>query len=115
MYNDGRIEAGVFLMGLLLSCGDEWQKRSAIITARHDVQTEACVKVLFGQLKTAKNTTAMRRYLNEVINVLSSMPPNLVRQGFEELANDSSFTHRMRAKFDDVVLDLDFRQRHGRE
>lgn len=113
MYNYGRPEAGVFLVGLLLTCGDDWHKRTAIVTALYDVQTEACVKLLFGQLKTVKNTTASRHYLNEVLGVLSCMPPTLVRQGFEELAEDSAFTYRMRAKFAKIVLDLADRQRRG--
>jgi hypothetical protein len=51
MYNYGRKEAGVFLIGLLLTCGDNWEKRRAIATALYDVQDEFCVNVLFGELK----------------------------------------------------------------
>ena len=32
MYNYERKEAGVFLIGLLLTCGDNWEKRRAITT-----------------------------------------------------------------------------------
>ena len=48
MYNYERKEAGVFLIGLLLTCGDNWEKRRAIATALYDVQTEVCVNVIFG-------------------------------------------------------------------
>ena len=84
MYNHGRMEAGVYLLGLVLASGDDWRKRTAVVTALYDVQSEGCVKVLFGQLKTVKSTSATRGYLKEVIDVLSSMRPTLVRQGFEE-------------------------------
>jgi hypothetical protein len=30
MYNCGRTEAGVFLIGLLMTCGEKWEKRIAI-------------------------------------------------------------------------------------
>jgi hypothetical protein len=113
MYNYERAEAGVFLIGLLLTCGDNWEKRRAVATALYDVQTEVCVNALFGELKRVKNTNSTRRYLNEVIDVLSCMPPALVRPGFEELAKDKSLTPRMRAKFQTVRDDVVYRHQHG--
>jgi hypothetical protein len=113
IYNYERAEAGVFLIGLLLTCGDNWEKRRAVATALYDVQTEVCVHALFGELKRVKNTNSTRRYLNEVIDVLSCMPPALVRSGFEELAKDKSFTPRMRAKFKTVRDDVVYRHQHG--
>ncbi len=113
MYNHKRKEAGVFLIGLLLTCGDNWEKRTAIATALYDVQTEDCVNVLCGELKRVKNTNSTRRYLNEVIDRLSRMPPSLVLSGFEELLADKSLTPRMRAKFETVRADLDYRHQQG--
>src|SRR6266481_4308899 len=43
IYNHDRKEAGVFLIGLLLTCGDDWEKRRAIANALFDVQSEVCV------------------------------------------------------------------------
>ncbi len=103
MYNYGRTEAGVFLIGLLLTCGDDWEKRMAIAAALYDVQTEACVNVLLSELRRVKSTNATRRYLGEVIDRLSSMPPSLVLAGFEELAQDKSFTPWMRTRLSEAV------------
>lgn len=113
MYNYDRKEAGVFLIGLLLSCGDNWEKRRAIATALYDVQTEGCISVLIGEIKRVKNTNSTRRYLNEVIDVLSCMPPPLVLPGLEELVADNSLTPRMRAKVESVRGDLSYRHQHG--
>jgi hypothetical protein len=113
MYNYDRKEAGVFLIGLLLTCGDNWEKRRVIATALYDVQTEVCVNVLFGELKRVKNTNSTRRYLKEVIDLLSCMPPALVLPGFEELVADKSLTPRMRTKFKTVRDDLAYRHQHG--
>jgi hypothetical protein len=113
MYNYDRKEAGVFLIGLLLSCGDNWEKRRAIATALFDVQNEVCVDVLFGELKRVKNTNKTRRYLNEVIDVLSCMPPPLVLSGLEEMVADISLTPRMRTKVETVRGDLAYRHQHG--
>lgn len=88
MCNHERKEAGVFLIGLLLTCGDNWEKRRAIAIALYDVQTEVSVNVLFGELKRLKNTNSTRRYLNEGIDLLSCMSPTLVLSGFDELVAD---------------------------
>ncbi len=47
MYNYERPEAGVFLIGVLLTWGDNWEKRRAVAAALRGVQTEGCVRVLF--------------------------------------------------------------------
>ena len=113
MYNYDRKEAGVFLIGLLLTCGDNWEKRRAIATALYDVQNEVCVNVLFGELKRVKNINSTRRYLNEVIDVLSCMPRPLVLPGFEELVADKSLSPKMRAKVESVLGDLAPGHQHG--
>jgi len=46
MYNYERKEAGVFLIGLLLTCGDNWEKRRVIATALYDVQIVLVLVVL---------------------------------------------------------------------
>ena len=113
MYEFGRDEAGVFLIGLLMTCGDNWEKRLAIVKVLYHVQTERCVDVLFGELKRVRNTNSTRRYLRELVSVLSEMPAKLVRSGFEALAEDKSLSHRMRSKFEQALDFLDYQERHG--
>lgn len=96
MYNCGRAEAGVFLLGLLRTCGDNWEKRMAIATSFFDMQTEPHISALFEELRRVKNINSTRRYLRELIGVLSAMPPSLVLSGFQELAEDKSLTVRIR-------------------
>jgi len=112
MYNYERKVVGVFLVGLLLTCGDNWENRRVIATALYDVQTEVCVNVLFGELKRVNNTNSTRRYLKEVIDLLSCLPPALVLPGFEELVAEKSLTPRMRTKFKTVRDDLAYRHQH---
>ena len=54
MYEFGRDEAEVFLIGLLTTCGDNWEKRLAIVEVLYHVQTEHRVNVLFGEKKAGK-------------------------------------------------------------
>ncbi|MFI5458174.1 MAG: hypothetical protein ACHRXM_22290 [Isosphaerales bacterium] len=99
MHTGGRKEAGVLLLGLLASCGDHWERRIAIVEALQGFDTKPCADFLFGEFKRVKSSNTTRRYLGAVIKVLSTMRPKLVEAGFESLADDKSFTPKMRDKF----------------
>jgi len=103
MYCHGRREAGIFLLGLLLTCEDKWEKRSAIVEALGVVKTQACVDLLFRDLKRVKSSNTTRRYLTHVIKVLAAMPSELVLPGFSSLASDKSFSPKMRDKFNAIL------------
>ena len=99
----GRMEAGVFLLGVLLNCDDNWEKRIKIVEAMTGTNTKPCAELLFGELKRVKSSNTTRRYLGEVIKVLASMPAELVEEGFRTLAEDKTFGHKMRGKFQAVL------------
>jgi hypothetical protein len=100
-----REEAGVFLIGLLMTCGDHWEKRMAIVELLHAVETDACVDVLLDELRRVKSTNKTRRYLQEVIGTLSCMPPKLVRKKLQTLAEDASLTPWVRTRIQ-TALDV---------
>jgi len=99
----GRTEAGVYLMGVLLNCDDNWEKRITIVEALKGIDTKPCADLLFGELKRVKSSNTTRRYLATVIEVLSAMPSELIEAGFRELADDRSFSPKMREKFRAVL------------
>jgi hypothetical protein len=101
-----REEAAVFLMGLLMTCGDDWRKRIAIVGYLHAVKTEACVDVLLGELCRVKSTNKTRPYLLEVLRALSCMPPRLVRAKLQALAEDESLTPGVRTEIRTALDDL---------
>jgi hypothetical protein len=103
MYEHGRQEAGVFLLGLLVACDDDWERRITIVEALQGIETKPCADLLFGELRRVKGSNTTRRYLASVIKVLASMPPDLIRAGFESLAQDKSFSQKMRDKFKAVL------------
>jgi hypothetical protein len=108
MYGHGRTEAGVFLLGVLVNCEDNWEKRIEIVEAMTRIHTKPCADLLFGELKRVKSSNTTRRYLGAVIKVLSSMPSELVEAGFESLADDTSFGSKMRDKFREALARLRF-------
>ena len=99
MCRHGRTEAGVFLMGVLLNCEDHWEKRIRIVESMKFIQTKPCADLLFSELRRVKSSNTTRRYLGSIIKVLSSMPSELIEAGFRALAEDSSFSPKMREKF----------------
>jgi len=99
----GRSEAGVFLLGLLVNCDDNWEKRITIAEAMKGIDTKPCADLLFSELKRVKSSNTTRLYLGAVIKVLSSMPSELIEDGFQTLAEDSSFSPKMRDKFRAVL------------
>jgi hypothetical protein len=105
MYVHGRQEAAVFLLGLLVTCEDDWERRIRIVEALKGIDTKPCADLLFGELKRVKSSNTTRRYLASVIRVLASMPTDLVRTGFESLVQDKSFSQKMRDKFKAVLRD----------
>ena len=105
MQSHGRDEAGIFLLGLLVACDDDLERRGLIVEALGGLDTKACADTLFAELKRVKSSNTTRRYLATVIKVLASMPLELVQEGFTLLANDTSFSQRMRDKFREVIGD----------
>ena len=104
MCGHGRRDAEVFLLGLLLaSGGDSLERRATIVEALREVRTKPCADLLFDELRRVKSSNTTRRYLATVIKVLASMPAELIEDGFAELANDKSFSQKMREKFRAVI------------
>jgi hypothetical protein len=92
-------------VGLLVACDENLDRRSLIVEALQGVNTKACADLLFAELKRVKSSNTTRRYLAAVIKVLASMPTNLVQEGFTLLANDTSFSYKMRTKFEEAIVE----------
>ena len=103
MYAHGRKEAGLFLLGLLLTSDEDLERRGRIVEALQGVDTKPCADLLFGELKRVKSSNTTRRYLATVIRVLASRPSEMIEEGFTALAADKSFSQKMRAKFRAIV------------
>jgi hypothetical protein len=103
MYGHGRTEAGVFLLGVFVNCEDHWEKRIKIVEALRGIETKPCADLLFAELTRVKSSNTTRRYLGIVIDVLASMPAELVEEQFEMLAADTAFSPKMRRKFRAVL------------
>ena len=91
-----------------MTCDDHWERRIKIVESLRVIHTRPCADLLFGELKRVKSSNTTRRYLTTIIKVLADMPSELIEAGFEALAQDKSFSQKMRDKFKAVLRDDPF-------
>ena len=107
MASRGRVDAGIFLLGLLRYCEDDLAVATIIVECLKDFHDAQCVRALVGELHRVPSSNRTRRYLDSVINALRLLRVESVKGVFEELARDTGFSYKMRAKFaaagDDVA------------
>ena len=75
----GRTEAGIFLMGVLVNCDDNWEKRITIVEAMKFIKTKPCADLLFNELKRVKSCNTTRalhggRHQSPVLHALGIDP-----------------------------------------
>lgn len=101
---NGRQDAAVFLMGLLVHAAPEaWEVRSEIADALREVPTPSCAELLLSELRRVKSSNTTRGYLATVLRTLAHFPPDVVREGLEALAEDRTFSPKMRSRFHAVA------------
>jgi len=99
MVAHGRVEAGIFLLGLLRYYEDELSVLQVVVESLREFRDTRCAAALFGELRRVPSSNKARRYVDTVIKTLARLPADMVRERFWELAGNSAFSYRMRAKF----------------
>ena len=103
----GRREAGIFLLGLLADLpSDAFEDRQYVVEALGYYETMSGAAALFGEIRRVKSSNTTRRYLDAVLSAITMLPAPLVREGLEALADDTTFSYKMRAKFREAIWRL---------
>ena len=95
----GRTEAGVYLLGLLRFYQGDLERLVVIVESLAAFRTPQSAGALFGELRRVKSDNSTRGYLAVVLRTLLRFPPELVEDGLSVLAEDKSFSIKMRQKF----------------
>lgn len=111
MASAGRMEAGVFLYGLLTYCGDDIAKKELVIKALGQVWTKQSAHLLFEELDKTESSNSTKGYINTILKALEEFPLELVEDGFKDLLSNSKWTHRMKRKFRMVLGEIEYRNR----
>jgi hypothetical protein len=99
MAHCGRVEAGVHLIGLLSYYASDLRRLEVVAEHLGQFPHESSANALFREIRRVRSSNTTRRYLDRVLRALSGLPPHLVESGLEALAEDTSFSAKMRAKF----------------
>jgi hypothetical protein len=98
MSDAGRIEAGVFLIGLLGQYPENYGRLTLIAGALASHHTAATVEALASELRRVKGSSSTRGYLRRIIETLAQLPSELVDEKILELATDPRVGTRFRAR-----------------
>ena len=94
----GRLESGLYLIGLLAYHSSDLQRLEAIAEQLACFRHQSSADALFAEIRRVKSSNTTRRYLDRVLRSLAALPGDLVNTGLEALAQDTSFSSTMRAK-----------------
>ena len=99
MAGAGRLEAGLHLIGLLGFYASDLQRLEVIAGQLGHFPHESSANALLAEIRRVRSSNTTRRYLDQVLRSLAVLPLHLVKSGLEVLAEDTSFSPKMRAKF----------------
>ncbi len=107
MSHGGRVEAGVFLIGLLSQYPDEYRRLTVIAEALGSFPTVATVGALAAELRRVKGSSATRGYLRRIIDTLESFPAQLAGEQICELSSDPQVGTRFRQRLRTLAFRYD--------
>ena len=99
MAGAGRLEAGLYLLGLLGWYASDLHRLEVIAEQLAHFPHESSANALLAEIRRIRSSNTTRRYLDRVLRSLAVLPHDLVKSGLEVLAEDTSFSPKMRAKF----------------
>jgi hypothetical protein len=99
MAHSGRMEAGLYLIGLLGYYASDLQRLVVIAEQLAHFRHQSSANALLAEFRRVKSSNTTRRYLDQVLRTLAVLPAELVNPGLQALAEDASFSPKMRAKF----------------
>ena len=104
MSHVGRVEAGVFLLGLLRQYRDDYGRLTLIAEALWSFPTVATVDALASELRRVKGSSSTRGYLRRIIDTFEQFPAQLVEEQIQELSSDPQVGARFRQRLRAMTL-----------
>ena len=104
MSHGGRVEAGVFLLGLLRQYPEDYGRLTLIAEALGSFPSVATVDALASELRRVKGSSSTRGYLRRIISTLERFPAQLVEEQIQELSSDPQVGTRFRQHLRSITL-----------
>jgi hypothetical protein len=109
MSHCGRVEAGVFLIGLLAQYPHDYGRLTLIAEKLGSFPSPATVGALASELRRVKGSSATRGYLRRVIATLERFPAQLVEAQLLDLSADPQVGPRFRRRLRELLFRDDLR------
>jgi len=103
MVSAGRVDAGIFLLGLLRYYEEDLTAVTIVVESLAAFRDPRCATALFGELRRVPSSNTTRRYLDTVIASLTRLPADMVQERFSALSRETAFSYKLRAKFRDAA------------
>ena len=103
MCSAGRIEAGVFLLGLQKRYPENYERLTLIADALEWFQYPETVQAFATELRRVQGSSLTRRYLRRVIDALKRFPPELAGETIQSLSSDPLVGKRFRQHLRDFA------------
>jgi hypothetical protein len=108
MSHAGRVEAGVFLLGLLRQYPENYARLTLIAEALLSFPVAATVDALASELRRVKGSSSTRGYLRRILATFEQFPVQLVGEKIQELSSDPQVGTRFRQHLRSMILrDID--------
>ena len=96
MCSAGRIDAGVFLLGLQRRYPENYERLTLIADALECFQYPETVQAFATELRRVQGSSSTRRYLRRIVDALKRFPPELAGETIQSLSSDPLVGARFR-------------------
>jgi hypothetical protein len=103
MCSVGRIEAGIFLLGLLKHYPDNYSRLTLIADSLALFPHSETVEAFASELRRVQGSSATRAYLRRIIDALERFPTELVDEHIQRLATDPLVGARFRQRLKSLL------------
>jgi hypothetical protein len=107
MARNDRVEAGIFLLGLMRIHGGDLTRMASLVRAISFFPSEAAAEALKAEFYRVPSSPATRTYLNEVLQALIRLPAPLSREALTTLADDKKLSVKWRRRFEEAAWRVD--------
>ena len=105
MCSGGRLEAGVFLLGLQRRYSENYERLLLIADALEWFKYPETVQALATELRRVKGSSLTRRYLRRIIDILKRLPAELAGETIQSLSSDPLVGARFRQHLREITDD----------
>ncbi len=95
-------------MGLIHYYRDDLERLTEIVKHLQGYKTKECAKILLSGIRRVRSSNTTRRYINTILKSLYYFPLEMIEVELTELADDKTFTYRMRNKFKAMIEEKRF-------